>query len=414
MYYELRFDSGQFIQKEVLLPASKSISNRALIISALAKGNHEIHNLSQCDDTYVMQEGLTTEVWDAVDVMAAGTAMRFLTAYFCVTPGYHYITGTERMQQRPIWPLVDALRRLGANIEYAEKDGFPPLEINGQQLTGDTVALQGDISSQYISALLMIAPTLPSGLRILLTGRINSVPYIDMTMQLMREFGAELDWVRDDCIVVKPVPYKKEMSYTVEADWSAASYWYQIAALSNKAEIRLKNLYKESLQGDKRVAEWFKMLGVDTIYSGQDVIISKNPDTILPHRLNLNFSDMPDLAQTFVVTCAMLRVSFCFSGLETLRIKETDRIHALVAEMEKLGVQLDIEDDNMLAWNGVTGRVEEMPLIQTYDDHRMAMAFAPIAMVNSGIAIENPGVVSKSYPEFWDHLLEAGFSIREV
>lgn len=409
MRYQITFPTT--IHTTVQLPTSKSISNRVLIINALAKGKHKIHNLSDCDDTRVMRKGLIADEWESVDIMAAGTAMRFLTAYFSVTPGYHYLTGTERMKQRPIWVLVDALRRLGADIDYVEEDGYPPLEINGKKLSGDKIALQGDISSQYISALLMIAPTLKHGLNLFLIGKIISRPYINMTMQLMREFGAELDWNTENSIIVQPTPYKS-VPYTVEADWSAASYWYQMVALSERAEVELLGLKENSAQGDSRVAELFEKLGVDTTFVSRGVMVKKSERAPVDY-LELDFQDFPDLAQTFVVTCSMMEIPFRFTGLDTLKIKETDRVQALVTEMKKLGINLRVEDSTNLIWGGKRKKADNLPSIQTYEDHRMAMAFAPAASRYVGLQIDEPSVVTKSYPRFWDDLRTAGVVIRE-
>ncbi|MCD7898520.1 MAG: 3-phosphoshikimate 1-carboxyvinyltransferase [Bacteroides sp.] len=409
MRYQITFPTT--IHTTVQLPTSKSISNRVLIINALAKGKHKIHNLSDCDDTRVMRKGLIADEWESVDIMAAGTAMRFLTAYFSVTPGYHYLTGTERMKQRPIWVLVDALRRLGADIDYVEEDGYPPLEINGKKLSGDKIALQGDISSQYISALLMIAPTLKHGLNLFLIGKIISRPYINMTMQLMREFGAELDWNTENSIIVQPTPYKS-VPYTVEADWSAASYWYQMVALSERAEVELLGLKENSAQGDSRVAELFEKLGVDTTFVSRGVMVKKSERAPVDY-LELDFQDFPDLAQTFVVTCSMMEIPFRFTGLDTLKIKETDRVQALVTEMKKLGINLRVEDSTNLIWDGKRKKADNLPSIQTYEDHRMAMAFAPAASRYVGLQIDEPSAVTKSYPRFWDDLRTAGVVIRE-
>lgn len=413
MHYEIFFPSVW--EMPIQLPSSKSISNRVLIINALANGNAKLLDLADCDDVHAMTKGLEANDWEAVDIMAAGTAMRFLTAYFSVTPGCHYITGTERMKQRPIWALVDALRRLGADIDYVERDGYPPLEINGKKLSGDKIALQGDISSQYVSALLMIAPTLEHGLSLFLIGKITSRPYIDMTIKLMKEFGAKVDWASENCIVVKPKPYKRSKAYTVEADWSAASYWYEACALGKAGrEYELLKLKENSLQGDKRVADIFRKLCISTYYTPNGVTIRKERGRPIRF-LEEDLRDVPDLAQTLVVTCGILNVSFRFTGLESLRIKETDRIHALTVEMKKFGVDLETED-GALVWNGRRRRnVPLYPEVNTYDDHRMAMAFAPIGIKYGGfVKINDPMVVTKSYPHYWDHLKAIGATIKEL
>ena len=395
-----------------MLPSSKSISNRALTISALAGSGVTVENVSDCDDTRVMQKWL--KEWpETVDIGAAGTAMRFSTALLAVSEGTHIITGSARMKQRPIGILVDALRRLGAVVEYVEKEGFPPLRITGHpQMEGGELMLAGNVSSQYISALLMIGPKLKHGLRLKLSDEIVSHPYIDMTLSIMRNFGAEADWVDERTIVVAPKPYQAR-TYVVESDWSAASYWYEMVALAPNAEtqIVLPGLFAESLQGDSHGAEVFEMLGVGTEYRGTDVVLRKNGQCV--ERLDYDFLEMPDLAQTFVVTCCMLGMPFHFTGLQSLKIKETDRIEALKCELAKLGFILEDRHDSELLWEG--SRIEPSSpdeiAIDTYEDHRMAMAFAPVALKDGRICINNPQVVSKSYPRYWENLKTVGFEI---
>ena len=398
------------IHTTIQLPSSKSISNRALIINALGNGTHHPENLSDCDDTRVMIRALNDDK-ETIDIMAAGTAMRFLTAYLSVTPGTRIITGTERMQQRPIQVLVNALRELGADIEYVANDGFPPLRITGRELRKDTISLPGNVSSQYISALLMIAPVLTNGLTIRLTGDIISRPYINLTLQLMNDFGVRAEWTDDHRLKVEPQAYHS-IPFYVESDWSAASYWYQIVALSKKAEVTLPGLFKDSYQGDSQVAGIFRSLGVETIYKDKAVILKKNGKSV--ERLDYNFINQPDLAQTFVVTCALLNIPFRFSGLQSLKIKETDRMAALITEMRKLGYILHETDGSVLSWEGERCTTEEHPAIDTYEDHRMAMAFAPTCLALPEILINNPQVVSKSYPRYWEDLRQAGFIIKEV
>ncbi len=398
------------IHTTIQLPSSKSISNRALIINALGNGTHHPENLSDCDDTRVMIRALNDDK-ETIDIMAAGTAMRFLTAYLSVTPGTRIITGTERMQQRPIQVLVNALRELGADIEYVANDGFPPLRITGRELRKDTISLPGNVSSQYISALLMIAPVLTNGLTIRLTGDIISRPYINLTLQLMNDFGVRAEWTDDHRLKVEPQAYHSTPFY-VESDWSAASYWYQIVALSKEAEVTLPGLFKDSYQGDSQVAGIFRSLGVETIYKDKTVILKKNGKSV--ERLDYDFINQPDLAQTFVVTCALLNISFRFSGLQSLKIKETDRMAALITEMRKLGYILHETDGSVLSWEGERCTTEEHPAIDTYEDHRMAMAFAPTCLALPEILINNPQVVSKSYPRYWEDLRQAGFIIKEV
>ena len=398
------------IHTTIQLPSSKSISNRALIINALGNGTHHPENLSDCDDTRVMIRALNDDK-ETIDIMAAGTAMRFLTAYLSVTPGTRIITGTERMQQRPIQVLVNALRELGADIEYVANDGFPPLRITGRELRKDTISLPGNVSSQYISALLMIAPVLTNGLTIRLTGDIISRPYINLTLQLMNDFGVRAEWTDDHRLKVEPQAYHST-PFDVESDWSAASYWYQIVALSKEAEVTLPGLFKDSYQGDSQVAGIFRSLGVETIYKDKTVILKKNGKSV--ERLDYDFINQPDLAQTFVVTCALLNIPFRFSGLQSLKIKETDRMAALITEMRKLGYILHETDGSVLSWEGERCTTEEHPAIDTYEDHRMAMAFAPTCLALPEILINNPQVVSKSYPRYWEDLRQAGFIIKEV
>lgn len=398
------------IHTTIQLPSSKSISNRALIINALGNGTHHPENLSDCDDTRVMIRALNDDK-ETIDIMAAGTAMRFLTAYLSVTPGTRIITGTERMQQRPIQVLVNALRELGADIEYVANDGFPPLRITGRELRKDTISLPGNVSSQYISALLMIAPVLTNGLTIRLTGDIISRPYINLTLQLMNDFGVRAEWTDDHRLKVEPQAYHS-IPFYVESDWSAASYWYQIVALSKEAEVTLPGLFKDSYQGDSQVAGIFRSLGVETIYKDKAVILKKNGKSV--ERLDYDFINQPDLAQTFVVTCALLNIPFRFSGLQSLKIKETDRMAALITEMRKLGYILHETDGSVLSWKGERCTTEEHPAIDTYEDHRMAMAFAPTCLALPEILINNPQVVSKSYPRYWEDLRQAGFIIKEV
>ena len=402
-----RLSAPSAIKATIQLPASKSISNRALIINALAESNCTPNNLSDCDDTRVMIKALTQDE-ETIDIMAAGTAMRFLTAYLSVTPGERIITGTTRMQQRPIQILVNALRELGAEISYTNNEGFPPLHIKGVELKGNEITLKGNVSSQYISALLMIGPALKNGLTLHLSGEIISRPYINLTLQLMQDFGAKAAWTSSDSISVAPQPYTS-IPFTVESDWSAASYWYQIAALSPKTEIELLGLFRNSYQGDSRGAEVFSRLGITTEFTTKGVKLKKTGKA--PERLEEDFIDIPDLAQTFVVTCALMNIPFRFTGLQSLKIKETDRIAALKNELKKLGYVIKEENDSILMWNGERCEPEETPVIATYEDHRMAMAFAPAIICHPTMQIADPQVVTKSYPGYWEDLRQAGFQI---
>lgn len=400
------------IKGRVVLPSSKSISNRALTISALAGGDALVENVSDCDDTRVMQAWLK-ERPEVVDIGAAGTAMRFSTALLAVSEGTHVITGSERMKHRPIGILVEALRQLGAQIEYVAQDGFPPLRIVGNlKLWGGKVELSGSVSSQYISALLMIGPMLKNGLILNLIDNVVSRPYIDMTLAVMKTYGAEVGWKNEQTIVVEPMPYQPRV-YKVENDWSAASYWYEMVALSPNAdaEVVLPGLFAESLQGDSRGAEVFERLGVSTEHRGDEVVLRKNGKRV--ERLDVDFVEMPDLAQTFVVTCCMMGIPFHFTGLQSLKIKETDRIEALKVELKKLGFEIEDRNDSELSWNGQQTTVNNQLPIDTYEDHRMAMAFAPVALTNGCIVINEPQVVSKSYPNYWEDLKTVGFKIEE-
>jgi len=393
---------------EVQLPASKSISNRVLILHALSYSPYEIENLSTCDDTQVMIHALDSG-GTHFDIKAAGTAMRFLTAFLAKIVGEWTITGTERMKQRPIQLLVEALNALGARIEYVEQAGFPPLRIFGSALQGGEISLNGGVSSQYISALLMVAPLMEKGLKLHLEGTIISKPYINLTLQLMKQFGVTSLWEGQTIEIVPqtyhPIPFK------VESDWSAASYWYACALFAPTAEIALFGLFKDSLQGDAHLVELFAQLGVDTTFTPQGVTLKRGEKRCTS--LNYNFVNEPDMAQTFVVACLFSNTPFRFTGLQSLRIKETDRIAALQNELRKLGYVLYDSEDSILEWTGERCDAEENPIIDTYEDHRMAMAFAPIALTSFGsITIADPAVVSKSYPTYWEDLKQAGFSLE--
>lgn len=406
------------IDTSIMLPASKSISNRALIIQALTKRGMMPENLSDCDDTEVIIRGLGKQS-EIIDIKAAGTAMRFMTAYLSATEGEHTLTGTERMKHRPIGILVDALRYLGAEIEYVGEEGYPPLRIRGRQLEGGTLLIAGDVSSQYISALLMIAPILTKGLELKLTGNIISRPYIDLTLHLMHEFGVAAEWSDFDTIRVKPQSYQQR-AYTIESDWSAASYWYEILALTDdtQSKVALQGLKDGSRQGDSTVRYIFSLLGIKTSFKEKGV--NGMPEALLTrhsrmlNRMDYDFTNQPDLAQTLIAVCPVLGIPFHFTGLGTLKIKETDRIEAMKREMEKLGYILHEEEGTALSWTGERCEPMTQPTIDTYEDHRMAMSFAPLAIKLGEIRINNPEVVSKSYPHYWADLRKAGFKIQQV
>lgn len=406
------------LEATISLPASKSISNRALIIYALSGGKNMPSNLSDCDDTEVIINALRN-MPEEIDIKAAGTAMRFMTAYLSVMEGTHILTGTERMKHRPISILVDALRKLGANIEYVGTEGYPPLRITGQSLNGGLLEIPGNVSSQYISALLMIAPMLKEGMTLHLLGDLISRPYIDLTLWMMGEFGADAEWFSNDTIVVKPQPYKSR-DYFIESDWSGASYWYEMMALcaDKRSEVKLTGLMDGSKQGDSTTRYIFSLLGVKTQFESKQAGIAqtvtlKQNGRCVP-KLEYDFINSPDLAQTFVVTCAAKGIPFHFKGLSTLKIKETDRIEALKTEMRKLGYVLQDHNNSELIWDGERCDPSFEQGIDTYEDHRMALAFAPYAFLHDKLIINNPQVVTKSYPHYWEDLRLAGFTIEEL
>jgi len=391
------------------LPSSKSISNRLLIMHALSDSNQTIENLSDSDDTIVMKKALS-EKSKIIDIGHAGTAMRFLTAYFSIMPGERIITGSERMKQRPIKILVEALRILGADIEYEGNEGFPPLKIKGKNLKGGKIELNGSVSSQYISALLMIAPILKGGLNLHLTGNIISRSYIEMTLKLMQQSGILWSWEGSD-IHINEQTYHAERFF-VESDWTAASYWYEMLALSDSGCITLKNLHSESLQGDSILPSWFKSFNIKSEFKGDDIILERT-NSLAPKNLKLDFTENPDLAQTMVVLCVLKNIPFHFSGLKTLKIKETDRIFALKTELAKLGANITEPENGELSWNGsLILKKDSIPCFLTYDDHRMALSLAPVAMYKD-IIIDSPEVVTKSYPLFFKDLLKTGYIVRE-
>ncbi len=393
----------------IQLPASKSISNRFLMLNALSYSPYKIKNLSDSDDTAVMLGVLESDSTN-FDVGAAGTSMRFLTAFLSKIVGEWTITGSERMKQRPIKILVDALNSLGAKIEYIEKEGYPPLRIFGSNLKGPELELPGNISSQYISALLMVGPTLEGGLKLTLTGDIISQPYIQMTLALMKEFGVSSDWKGNVITIPEKAYTPKEV--TVESDWSASSYWYEIAALIPGSEFILKGLHRHSLQGDSNIQKIFTSLGVQTSFSNKGVTIKQVDEPA--KKLKYDFISEPDLAQTVATTCCLLNVPFEFTGLQTLKIKETDRINALINELAKMGFKLTTNNVDNLIWDGEKIEVENKDIfIKTYKDHRMAMAFAPAVLKGFDIIIEEPKVVSKSYPKYWDDLKAIGVEMTE-
>ena len=445
------------VPEGISLPASKSISNRMLLLRTLSGGEIRLHNISDCDDTIAMEQGLKSlgvQSPATIDVGAAGTAMRFLTAYFATTESQDVIiTGTERMRHRPIGVLVDALRSMGADISYDGEDGYPPLHIKGRQLEGGTISLPGNVSSQYISALLMVAPTMQKGLTLSIIGEVISRPYINITTSLMRHFGISIEEPDERTIIVHPGKYRGG-EYTIENDWSAASYWYEMLALAPEGEVRLQGLFADSLQGDSCVRQLFEPLGITTefdengavlqkssrvnsqrsmvnaegIASGSSAVGGAGADFKEPRERSGNaqcsitndLTTCPDLAQTMVATCCGMGVAFRFSGLQSLRIKETDRLLALRQELGKLGYRITEHDGSILESEAKSEEIvnsisSNSKSIDTYNDHRMAMCMAPLAVLcKDGLIINDAQVVSKSYPTFWDDLKTAGYGIERL
>ncbi|MBI3518923.1 MAG: 3-phosphoshikimate 1-carboxyvinyltransferase [Bacteroidetes bacterium] len=399
----------------IQLPGSKSISNRVLIIKALSGLPFSIQNISDSDDTSHLEKALTNySKTSLLDVGHAGTDMRFLTAFLSLKNGDYELTGSERLQQRPIRDLVDVLRTLGADIAYKKNEGFPPLQIKGKSLQGGTVEISGKVSSQFISALLLAAPYFTNGLEITITSELVSRPYVNMTIEIMREFGAAVDW-KGSKIVVSPKPYAySKPDYIIESDWSAVSYYYSMVALSKiGTELTVKSLFKNSLQADAACENIYKNFGVTTTFSDNEICISKNSDATKA-LLELDFIECPDIAQTVVCTCIGLQIPFCFLGLQTLKVKETDRILALKNEIKKFGIDITVSDST-IEWPVTSLMIDNSKVsIATYHDHRMAMSFAPLCLLVDGIIIEDAKVVSKSYPLFWEHLKQIGITYCNV
>ena len=396
-------------QSAIAITGSKSETNRLLLLQALYP-NLILENTSNSDDSEVMTKALQSSD-TIIDIHHAGTAMRFLTAYFSIQENREVVlTGSTRMKERPIKILVNALRQLGAEITYEENEGFPPIRIKGKKVTKSKVSLSANVSSQYISALLLIAPKLENGLELALEGEITSVPYIKMTLSLLNDIGVETVFASNKIIVKPQTINHKPQTLSVESDWSSASYFYSIAALSEiGTEITLSSYKKSSLQGDSVLADIYKNFGVETIFNdNKSITISKiNKYNLQPPTYNLNNS--PDIAQTIAVTCFGLGIGCHLTGLHTLKIKETDRLLALKNELEKLGAQVSITDESLTL--KISSEINEDIRIKTYQDHRMAMAFAPLAL-KTDIIIEEAEVVSKSYPTFWEDLKSIGFQIE--
>ena len=396
------------------LPGSKSISNRILIIKALSGLDFTIKNSSDSDDTKHLNEALESyKNSNLINVGHAGTDMRFLTAFLSLKNGNYELTGSDRLQQRPVKDLVEVLKTLGADINYRNKEGYPPLLISGKQLSGGNVEISGSVSSQFITALLLVAPYFTKGLELTIIGDLVSKPYVNMTIELMKEFGASIIW-NENNIVVKPVPYtysKKE--FVVESDWSAASYYYSFVALSEvKTTLQINGLFQKSLQADSVCSEIYKNFGVTTSYSENEITITKSA-AVSKSEFECNFIECPDIAQTVVCTCVGLQIPFTFTGLQTLKVKETDRIVALKNEFAKFGIEL-VVSDNSIQWLVTKSLNNSNVSIATYNDHRMAMSFATLSVLLDEVIIEDANVVSKSYPLFWEHLKCIGINQASI
>ena len=392
----------------IKITGSKSESNRLLILQALF-GNITIENLSNSDDSQVMQQALGSKD-KLIDIHHAGTAMRFLTAYFAAFAERETIlTGSARMQERPIGILVDALRSLGADISYEKNEGFAPLFIKGKSLNKSEVELAANVSSQYISALMMMGGKLPNGLKIKLKGKITSVPYIEMTRSLLTQLGIKSSF-EGQTIQIFPCSSVNQQTVVVESDWSSASYYYSLVALSDNGKITLSSYKKDSLQGDAVLAKLYKELGVDTKFDKNSITLTKIKNFEVKS-VNFDLANSPDIAQTIAVTCYGLGIACDLTGLHTLKIKETDRLEALHAELSKLGAQLEVTDKSL---HLKAAKIYNSDVtINTYQDHRMAMAFAPLGL-KIPVIFEDAEVVNKSYPDFWDDFRVLGFAISTL
>lgn len=401
--------SEVILSSKITISGSKSETNRLLLLQALYP-NILVENASISDDSQVMIQALKTTNSE-IDIHHAGTAMRFLTAYFAIQEGREVIlTGSSRMKERPIQILVNALRQLGADIAYEEKEGFPPLRIRGRKLTNSTVSIQSNVSSQYISALLLIAPKLENGLHLTLEGELTSVPYIQMTLNLLHQVGIKSEFNQNKIIVFPTTQLSNNSTITIESDWSSASYFYAIIALSKVGtQIALSSFNENSLQGDCALIEIYKNFGVETTFNENNITLRKINHQ--PTTFNQQLNNTPDLAQTIVVTCFGLGIACHLTGLHTLKIKETDRLVALQNELSKLGAVVSSTKDSITI--EASTKINSNIKIKTYNDHRMAMAFAPLAL-RVPIFIEDAEVVSKSYPDFWNDLKSIGFQIKST
>ena len=406
MNYSVKHPSKK-LEGSITLPASKSISNRALIIQALCSKPFQIHNLSEAKDTRILQEVLQNTATD-IYVGDAGTAMRFLTAFLSTQKGPFIIDGSKRMRERPIQLLVDALNQLDANISYLEKEGFPPLHIAGHIIQGGAITLDGGVSSQYISALLLISPTLEKGLTIHLRGTLVSKPYIEMTLSMMAYFGVESEW-KGNCITIKQQSYQAK-DLTIETDWSAAAFWLELVALAKEANIILQGPHSHSWQGDQSALALFAPLGIRHEFTPEGLLLQKAECITDENQYNL--LSTPDLAQALCCTLAGLNKQANISGLQTLGIKETDRLAALQQELAKFSVQISIDKQSIRI--GSASLQTPDASLASYNDHRMAMCLAPLALKTEGLIIQDVGVVDKSYPTFWEDLKKVGFKITPV
>ena len=400
------------LKAEIAVTGSKSETNRLLLLKALFP-NITLENTSNSDDSEVMQKALENNDFaknQVIDIHHAGTAMRFLTAYFAVNEGRELVlTGSSRMQERPVKILVEALRQLGAEISYLKDEGYPPIQIKGQKISANKVAMAANVSSQYISALLLVAPKLENGLDLTLEGEITSIPYIKMTLALLNDLDIQTSF-EGNVIKVYSKPELATKKMTVESDWSSASYYFSLAALSDSATISLSSYKENSLQGDSDLVEIYSLMGVTTHFEDNKMTLTKQPSFKF-ETLNLDLNNTPDIAQTIVVTCFGLGIGCQLTGLHTLKIKETDRLEALKTEMTKLGANITVTNNSLTLFPST--KINSNVKIATYNDHRMAMAFAPLAL-KVPIIIENAEVVSKSYPDFWEDLKNIGFQISEM
>jgi len=404
------------LKRQIQLPGSKSISNRLLILNEILKLDLNFEGLSDAEDTQLLKKALRHlkgKKEATIDIHHAGTDMRFLTAYLSVNEGEWILTGSERMKQRPIGELVSALRLLGADITFTEKKKFPPLLIRGKKLLGGKIEIDSSVSSQFISALLLIAPEFENGLEVALRGNTVSKPYIDMTIALLSDFGVKISQSENIISIPSSLKNNPTPSFRIETDWSSASYWYSICALSENSEIELMGLKKESLQADSVLPEIFKNLGVNTTFKDNSVLLNSIKPVLT--EFTYDFTNCPDIAQTLVVTCFGLGIKSDFTGLSTLKVKETDRIFALRTELEKFGAKLETTSNSIHLTAASVQNKKSGPsdnIIRTYNDHRMAMSFAPIALIYRTIKIETPSVVIKSYPSFWEDLKSVGFNVN--